>query len=344
LVTGNLFNQLQAVCDAEVTRITAEIAARPVLVAGACIISNATPTIIDCTWTNNKFPPLATADNAKFSATVAGSGRTINSTVVVGTNITRHTLASAVSGGQAVLLTGTLGAVVNSGRVGGTWISDLADSAAFSNFTVTNNVAVTPTHVFTQVGYQFVRENNQIDTNTPINLTPGSVLLVKVQVDATVADPPQIGMQLRYSRNSGAYTIIPDVAGADKIKFIGNSQFSPFIPIEGTAITSCLSGALTVVNGAVQRTSSAVPNINMTQDDCTMNGYGIVFEPDATVGDTYDFRLYNQDQNPLNAYALTGRATIAVFPGVEAGAREQAVGRTAATGRTQAGIRAQVIQ
>lgn len=131
-------------CDTEEARILSEIASRPFLAVGAGIVAAATPTKINLTWTVAKFPPLVSVDSAKFSCTVAGFPRTITSATITSATTTELTLASAVLPGEVVICGATLGAVVNGGRLGHTWISNLADSAAFSNFQVTNGVTGIP--------------------------------------------------------------------------------------------------------------------------------------------------------------------------------------------------------
>jgi len=323
--TGNLFDQVQGVCDAEVTRITGELAARPIIASAEIGLIAADK--IRVTWTNDKFPPLASVDNAKITCTVAGVARTVNSSSIIGTNITEHTLASAVTAGQAVVCAGTLGLVVNSGRVGATWISDLADSAALTTGaggvpSITNNVDGAPeTHNFANSVFQFygIRKvsdsvvripHTAVAVSTNVSVVPGANLILAVQVDCTSADCPPIGVVPYYQKNgAGGYAALTGSFGADNVR-IGTSQAGIDVPNEGEVIATCLSGALTPANGLMVMTANAIPTVDLVQNGCVTNRWAIEFNTTVTAGDYYDFRAYDQTGAALNTYTVTPRVTI----------------------------------
>ena len=121
-------------------------------------------------------------------------------------------------------------------------------------------------------------------------------------------DCPSIGAVLRYSLNSGAYTAVPDTFGADNPRFIGTTNLDQ--NILSSTVTCCISGALTANDGSTQRTASAVPTFDLAQDASVVQRYILELDTDATPGDTYDFRLYDQDGTALNTYTQTGRVTV----------------------------------
>ena len=85
-------------------------------------------------------PILVSVDHTKFTCTVNGFPRTTTGAVIVPPLTVQLTLLTPVLGNDKVLCNGSLGAVTNSGRVGATWISDLADNAIFSSVEVSNNI------------------------------------------------------------------------------------------------------------------------------------------------------------------------------------------------------------
>jgi hypothetical protein len=339
VVTGTVYNQAQGVCDAEVTRIIGERAARPViataevgLVAADKIritLTNESLAALDGAAMYSDADLISSVTTALFtcSATasricVDGTPATISSAAVVGTNIVELTLAVAIEAGEVVTLNGTAGAVVNTGLIGPTWISDLASSATFTNRAVTNNVAgAAPSHVLDQKTFQFysVRTSGGLLTKLPhaaaaldtnVRTVPGGSVILGIQIDGTVADPPPMGVLPYYQKNgAGGYATVPGSFGADNIR-IGTSQTGTDVPSAGEAVATCLTGALTPVSGQQVNSANAVPTFDLTQDDCIVNRWSIEFDTDVTAEDYYEIRLYNQDTNALDTYTVTPRIDI----------------------------------
>jgi hypothetical protein len=335
----NSVDAASGTCDTEVARIIAEIAVRPVIATAEVGLIGANKVRI--TLTNQS---LATIDGAAIygdsdlissvttalftcSATasricVDGTPATISSAAVVGTNIIELTLAVAIENGEVVTLNGSLGAFVSTGGIGGAWISDLASSAAFTNRAVTNNVeGAAPSHVLDQKTFQFynVRTSGGLLTklphaaaalNTNIRTVPGGSVILGIQIDGTVADAPSMGVLPYYQQHgAGGYAAVPGSFGADNIR-IGTTQTGADVPSAGEAISTCLTGALTVVNGLQVNSANAVPTFDLTQDDCIVNRWAIEFDTDVTAGDYYEIRLYNQTTDALNTYTVTPRIDI----------------------------------
>ena len=58
------------------------------------------------------------------------------------------------------------------------------------------------------------------------------------------------------------------------------------------------------------RTSNAIPTVDMVLNGKTECEYVFTFDTDATAGDIYDIRMYQQDGTALNAYTVTPRMTL----------------------------------
>lgn len=276
-------------------------------------------TTIDITWTNNIFTPLSNIDNTKFACTENGTPLTETGTVLVGTNITRTTVSETMSGGTTIACT------VSASAVQGTYCATCTDGPASANqgsVSITNNIGGGGSYVWTQKYFRFhglrgteaspvVYPYQSAAVNTNIKAVPGARFRVRLKVACTTADCPAIGMALRYSLNGGAYTAVPDTFGADNIRFYGNGDSSTDIPTQGTATTELLtSDHVTNVACAIERTSAAVPNVDLSQNSETECEYIVELDTDVAADATYDFRLYNQDGTALNTYTVTPRATV----------------------------------
>lgn len=276
-------------------------------------------TTIDITWTNNTYPPLTNIDNTKFACTENGTPLTETGTVVVGTNITRTTVSETMSAGTTIACT------VSADAVQGAYCATCAygpSSAAQGSVSITNNIAGGGSYVFTQKYFRIhglrgteaapqVLPYAAAADNTNVKGIPGARFRVRLKVACTTADCPAIGMSLRYSLNGGAYTAVPDTFGADNIRFYGTGDTSSDIPTQATATTELLtSDHVTNVACAIERTSAAVPNVDLSQNSETECEYVVELDTDVAADATYDFRLYNQDGTALNTYTVTPRLTV----------------------------------
>ena len=106
------------------------------------------------------------------------------------------------------------------------------------------------------------------------------------QLDRTIAAGEAFGAQFRYviNNSAGTYAAVPDTATADDISYYGTAG-DVNLPVEGTALTTCLSGALTPVEGGIQRTANAIPNVNPGQDGCVALGAMVKIATTATPAD-----------------------------------------------------------
>lgn len=154
--TGTVYDQAQGTCDAVVTRILSEMAALsnnpknrwpgPTLVAGACV--TASSTTIDCSWTNDYFPPISSADNTKFTLTRNGGGALTETGTVKKsgtTNVTTTTISETLISTDTILLSVAASGVFDSNNFLGIsgFTGTNTPNAAISGFAVTNTLAGT---------------------------------------------------------------------------------------------------------------------------------------------------------------------------------------------------------
>jgi hypothetical protein len=315
-----------ASCDTVFNGASCDDGAHETLVLASAEVGLVDTTTVVLTFTNNLYPPLLPA-SACTGFTVeedTGGGfvaATVSACARSGTNQVRLTLSAGITALSTVRFsysTGT-GNVTDSALIGNTKNQRLN---AISNSAIVNNVeGAAPTHVFDQKTFQFysVRTSGgllvklphaaaALDTN--VKTVPGGGIILGMQVDGTVADPPPIGVLVYYQKNgAGGYAETPGSFGADNIR-IGTSQTGSDVPVAGEVISTCLSGALTVVDGQQVTSTNAVPTFNLTQDDCIVIRWTIEFDTDVTAGDYYELRLYNQDTSALDTYTVTPRIDI----------------------------------
>jgi len=181
-----------------------------------------------------------------------------------------------------------------------------------------NNVGGGALPTFTQTRYRFhqVRGTEASPVlicvicteNVSISTPAGAAFRLRVKFK-TDNDPAGTSFKLRYSKDSGSYTDIPDIMGADFISWYGNSG-STDIPAAGTATTELLtSDEATNVTCAVIRSSSDYPNLDFNNGE-TECEYVLQLSNSVTPLTTYDFRVYKSDNTALDTYSVTPRLTI----------------------------------
>lgn len=279
------------------------------------------------TFNNNVFPPLLPSTGITgITVRENTTPVTVSSCARTGDNIVDCTLASSITTGTTVDWSyAQTGNLTDSALIGGTVSQELL---AVTNSAVTNNVGGgAPTYVFSQAAYEFhgkygteaapvikpdgVASTGAAENFANMTVIPGGSIRVRFAVTCTTADCPPVGFIPRYSKNSGAYTVVPDAFAADNIGFCGTSTA---LPDNGAATTDQLSTSGAFLPGALVLTSNAIPTIHngsnvFPQNNKTELEYCFTFDTDAASGDTYDFRLYNQDGSTIT-YTVTPRVTI----------------------------------
>lgn len=291
------------------------------IVHATCSVESGDASNLRITYTSNVRPPLLPASSITgFTARADAVNNPVTAANRVGDNRVDLTLTSAITGGQAVDYTysTSTGNVTDSSLIGATLNQRLN---GITNQSCVNNVSGAPSHVFTQTYSRWhglygteaapvVKPFSGAPANTNIQIVVGGKARIRLKVACTTADCPAIGMNPRYSRNSGSYTVIPDAFGADNIRFLGTGA-DPDIPTSGTTTTELLtSDHATNVACSIVRTSNAIPTVDLALNSETECEYAIELDTDAVMGDTYDLRLYDQGGAALNAYAATPRMTV----------------------------------
>lgn len=291
-----------------------------------CSVEDGDALKLRITFNNNVHPPLLPATGIAFgtnafTARKAGADNPVTAATRVGDNRIDLTLTNAIVAGNAVdySYSTTSGNVTDSALIGGSLNQRLN---AITNQSCTNNVGAAAAHVFTQAAFKFhsLRGTEAAPLGTPYANAPentnilvrvGGSVRLRLAITCTVADCPPTGFYPRYSKNAGGYTnVIPNTFTADNVGFCGTGPDAD-IPTNGTSTTAQLSTAGTFVAGALVRTSNAIPTVDIALNGKTELEYCIAFDTDATAGDTYDVRLYQQDGTALNAYTVTPRITLA---------------------------------
>jgi hypothetical protein len=323
--TGSLFNRPQGECDTRAAIILAALktqAGSPALRWTGPVFNSAgtvSTTKIQILFANNNFPPIKSPDHTKCTVTEGGVARAVSAGTIVGTNILELTTAAMGSG--ALVLTCAAGAVEDSANIVNQDVN--VDSAAFVASATNNNPGGGggPTNfVITQSNFRFynsrVGVGNIIEPvaslNTNREVIPGASFIFIGQLDVTIAAPPTFAVALRYSKNGGAYLPVPTDFNADNIRAYGTVDISGTVIADNTPLPTCLAGVFSNVEGTIQRTANAVPNITLGINECIPFGVVIQFDEDAIPStDIYKFRLYNQDGTPfIYTDDKTGQITI----------------------------------
>lgn len=279
-------------------------------------------TKIQVSYTNNVSPPLLpstgvttfTARKNAASNPLSGSG------VVVADGLVELTVTNAYAAGNTADISWSSGNLTDSSLVGGTLNQPVLQ--VLSNQSCTNSLTGV-TYTLTQAAFEFhdaygteasptVLPLGWASTGAAENLSiaypvyGGGKLRIRFAITCTVAACPDAGYLLRYSRNAGSYTQVPDASGADGVQFCGTIAGSP---ANGSATTNQLSTAGTFVPGGLIYTSNAIPLITgLSAGNKTELEYCVKY--DASASGTYEFRVYVQDGTALNAYTFTPKNLI----------------------------------
>lgn len=270
---------------------------------------------------------LQTCTVANFAVVVDGGGATESSCAINGSSIVEITLGAAVTVGQTLTDAMTRSAApslmdnVAIGDPNGTLGTNYHNAyvLTYSAAAGVNNVdAGGGLPALTQSRFRFHYLNGteasptgHAAENTSVTLPRGAAFRLRVKFK-TDDDPASTTFTLRYSKDAGAYTAIPDTVGADLISWYGTIGASD-IPTAGTATTELLtSDEATNVACAVIRTSADYPTLDFNNGE-TECEYVIQISNSVSIGTTYDFRVYKSDGTALDTYTLTPRLTIGSY-------------------------------
>lgn len=281
-------------------------------------------TKIQGTFTNNLNPPLLPVSGiTTFTARKNGANNVLSGLpVTVADNIVEITTTNSYAGGDTVDISWTSGNITDSSKVGG--VLNQPYLVTLTNQSCTNNLTGPgPTYTLTQAAFEwhdaYGTESSPIilplgfaSTGAAENLSitypvyPGSKWRTRFSIVCGVATCPDDAYVLKYSRNGGSYTTIPDTAGSDGISFCGIIATNP---ANGAATTNQLSTSGTFRAGGVIYTSNAIPTVvGLTAGDKTENEYCVALSTSAS--GTFAFRVYTQTGSALTSYTYTPQVSV----------------------------------
>lgn len=146
---------------------------------------------------------------------------------------------------------------------------------------------------------------------TATKMVPGARFRVRLKIACTTSDCAVMSPVLRYSRNGGAYTVVPTDFGADNIRLyppgIGDD-----VPSDGSPVTEQLTSdhATNVMTCALIRSTSTTPAVDLSQNSETECVWVIQLDSDVAENDTFAFRAYADGTTPLDAYSVSPTMTV----------------------------------
>lgn len=306
---------------------TCDIGAFETWTHAGCVVQDATPNTINITFTNNANPPILPASGITgFSATENGGAKTLSGNGTrVGDNQINLVASSNFSSGTTVRYSYSGGNATDSELIGGTFSQPLL---SITNQLCTNNVSQGQTFTLAQTEFNFYgypggteagmskKPHSAVAANTHATVAVGHHIWVRAEISCTGGECPSTGMFWRYSRNGGAYTVVPDTFGADNIKFCGTA-FHSDVP-SGDTTERLSADGLTFVPGLLVRSSNAIPTVSLAQNQKTEIAACLQFDTDivpTASGPTYDFQLWKQDGTQINTYTQTPRVQVVPIAG-----------------------------
>jgi hypothetical protein len=269
---------------------------------------------------------LQTCTVGNFAMVVAGGGATESSCAITGTNRVDVTLGSAVTNGQSLtdaMTRTTAPTLMDNVAIGyphGTLGTNYHNAyvRTYSATSATNNVGAAPSLALTQSHFRFHKLRGTEDApalicatcteDVAVSTPPGAAFRLRVKF-RTNDDPPGTTYKLRYSKDGGAYTDIPDAFAADGIAWYGATADAD-IPAAGTPTTEQLtSDEASNTVCAVIRTSSDYPllDLNNSETECE---YAVKISTSVAATSTFDFRVYKGDDTALDTYTVTPRLIV----------------------------------
>jgi hypothetical protein len=286
-----------------------DIGAHESLGAVSCVVENATPTLMDCTVQNNVHPPILPA------ASITGwtvTGKTISSNTRSGTNGFQITVTVAFTAGTCALSYAQTGNLTDSALIGNASNQELFAGSA----TCTNNVSGGAGATITQSHVAMFTWDGSEGSGPQIGSTNAATLramvhgkyLARLALKTTVADTPATNYALRYSKNGGAYAVVPTFTGTEDVGICD----APGVSASNTT-QRITSGSFEA--GRVVEVGAGVPTITMTNGESTELLYPICYGPNLVAGtDNIKFRIYKDDGTAL-AYDNTLNVDV-VSPGL----------------------------
>lgn len=277
----------------------------------SCEVPNGAAGTIQATFTNNLNPPLR-SPYTTFTARRNGSNNALTGAATrIGDNLLSFPLTTPYVGGDTADLSRSSGGLTDSALIAGTLNQPYVQT--LTNQSCTNNAGGAPTYVLTQARHQFrgvhgpetTTDIRGADNATPYEVQQGGAARVRFAVtDATANAPDGTAFFLRYSKDSGPYTTVPDTYGADGIAACAGNITVREVTNATPTTDQLTAVAGTFIPGGVILSSNAVPTINgLNTGYKTELEYCISFTSAAS--GSFLLRIYQQNGTALNTYTTT---------------------------------------
>lgn len=288
----------------------------------SCEVPNGAADTIRVTFTSNAH--LLGDTLTTFTAKLNGGANALTGAASkIGDTIVSLPLTTTYGGADTATISWASGGLTDNARIGGTlnqpYVQVLTDQSC------TNNAGGVPTHVLTQIRYQFrgvigsetTTDIRGVDNIASYEVQQGGAFRVRFVVTDGTSNAPDVAFQLRYTRNGGSLTVVPDVYDTDGIAFCG-PYYTNLGVINGEPTTAQISAVGgTHIPGAVILNSNAIPTISgLLVGYKTENEYCVSFSSTAT--GVFTLQLVEQSGTAFTGSYTTPSITV-VNPSSSAG-------------------------
>ena len=270
-----------------------------------CEVGLVAANILACDVQNNVNPPLLPAASITgITVTRAGASNAVTANSRQGTNGFRATLTDNFTAGQECkfIYSQSTGNITDSALIGNTSNQELFTTVELLGQTCTNNVSgpatatVTQSHaaMFAWAGDEGSgAQIGSTNSTTALRAMVHAKYLARLALKTTVADTAATNYALRYSKNGGAYAVVPTFTGSEDVGICDATSVSA-----GNTTQRITSGAFEA--GRVVEVGAGIPTITMTSGESTELLYPICYGPNLVAGtDNIKFRVYKDDGTAL---------------------------------------------
>ena len=274
--------------------------------AVTCEVGLVAANILACDVQNNVNPPLLPAASITgITVTRAGASNAVTANSRQGTNGFRATLTDNFTAGQEckfIYLQST-GNITDSALIGNTSNQELFSTVdTLLGQTCTNNVSgpatatVTQSHaaMFAWAGDEGSgAQIGSTNSTTALRAMVHAKYLARLALKTTVADTSATNYALHYSKNGGAYAVVPTFTGSEDVGICDAPSVSA-----GNTTQRLTSGGFTA--GRVVEIGAGIPTLTMTNGQSTELLYPICYGPNLVANtDNVKLRIYKDDGTAL---------------------------------------------
>ena len=270
-----------------------------------CEVGVVAANILACEVVNNVFPPiLPAASITGITNAKDGVDNPVTANSRQGTNGFRATLTNNFTAGQACTFAySQTGNITDSALIGNTSNQELfAFGGVGSPQSCTNNVSGPATATVTQShAAMFAWDGNEgsgaqigsTNSTTALRAMVHAKYLARIGLKTTVADTAATNYALRYSKNGGAYAVVPTFTGSEDVGICDAPSVSA-----GSTTQRLTSGGFTA--GRVVEIGAGIPTLTMTNGQSTELLYPICYGPNLVANtDNVKLRIYKDDGTAL---------------------------------------------